>query len=378
MCCCRCVVRLLTSTAQCITTGAVWQMIEFPLEYLVHYFMEHRADHLSASLACRHTLCIITHILFEHEATLDVHYAHFAGRALRFFDVRLLPYSCTLAWALARDPQTSAVLGGNGVVETLVDWLALCMLRFVDVAGVREPLADCLRSRTLLGSSVSADALFPSPNPPAAPLEEAPVEETKSPTASSENPAQDSGQGSGQADDAASVPKPLVNVEVEVVKLEQTFTVEPTLPRVAELPEGVVRQLSHKDVDVPDMIQHIVACLWLLVDNDANAFRVVERHALRLLVGIIHMAGEQYVQWVVRASLKPAHNHTSRYTGTERQLTWRSGCCGELCHTHISGSMLSGFRAWWLRLVESQRTAPCRQQLAFSRAIFCSSCVGRH
>ena len=125
-------------------------MIEFPLEYLVHYFMEHRADHLSASLACRHTLCIITHILFEHEATLDVHYAHFAGRALRFFDVRLLPYSCTLAWALARDPQTSAVLGGNGVVETLVDWLALCMLRFVDVAGVREPLADCLRSRTLL------------------------------------------------------------------------------------------------------------------------------------------------------------------------------------------------------------------------------------
>lgn len=49
------------------------------------------------------------------------------------------------------------------------------------------------------------------------------------------------------------------------------------------------------NVNTMDVIHHVVSALWLLAADEANVIRLVERHGLPLLVGVVKLADAEYV-----------------------------------------------------------------------------------
>ena len=156
-------------------------------------------------------------------------------------------FTCSLIWSLARHPRLRILLGRAGCVASLGDWLALLLSRYATMRDIMAELEPALGNTTVLGSVAG---------------EEDPDYVTSLPGAVAA-----SQRGPGQA-------------------------AQSTACLVSELPDRVTSQFHAADgsVDCDDLLQHVVAALWvLLCDNETNASRFVKRHGVGLLVAVLKL-----------------------------------------------------------------------------------------
>jgi len=215
---------------------------------------------------------------------------------------RRFSYSIMLTWTLARQSDLRSLLGGEGCVELLLDWLVMCLLSSPDASQTHMALATSLQLPTLLGSHSPPSALFPKkpPTPPPPPQEAPDGSDTE--TAEGGDAVTESQVIMTDCQTAQlgmSVVSGSVGMHVEVVSgdISVPSRLPSSLSKLGDLPEDVPKQLATEAQAVPKLLHYLSAALWSLCTDEANAMRLVERQGLPLLVGVLFMASpeEEYV-----------------------------------------------------------------------------------